>query len=70
MADPCPNEKLLVYIKTDNDKKFDDLKTLVEGLDSKVDLLFQFKWQIVGWSAGVSAMVGGIIVIVGFILKN
>lgn len=70
MADPCPNEKLLNYIKEDGDKKLDELKIMVKNLDSKVDLLFQFKWQIVGWSAGVSAVVGTIVVVIGFVLRN
>jgi len=36
----------------------------VEKIDSKVDKLLQFKWQIVGGSIAVSAIISGLVALI------
>ena len=50
-------DKLIEYIKADTDRRFDEMQVQVTRLEEKIDLLFKFKWQIIGGSAVLSIIV-------------
>lgn len=51
------NEKLLDYIIQHMDRRFEDLNERVTDLESKLNALLHFKWQMVSGAAVISALV-------------
>lgn len=52
-----------------NDKLIDYLVERVENIDKKVDQLLQFKWQIIGGSVVISAVLAIIIQVAAIVFK-
>lgn len=61
---------LVKYFVDETGKKFDKLDERFNRVDQKLDLLFAFKWQIIGGS-GVAGAVGtlGVLLFKAFVLK-
>jgi len=63
-------EKLLDYIIQHTDRRFDEMHERLEKIDSKVEVLLQFKWQILGGAAVVAAIVGIAVQLVSALLSR
>lgn len=57
--------KLIEWLKNDLDGFKKEIKYDIKEIDSKVDQLLKFKWQIISGSVVISAIVG---VLIQFIL--
>lgn len=51
------DSKLIDYVISHTDKKFDLIEERFGDLEKKLDSILQFKWQVVGGSIAISFMV-------------
>lgn len=51
------DSKLIDYVISHTDKKFDVIEERLGDLEKKMDSMLQFKWQVVGGSIAISFMV-------------
>jgi hypothetical protein len=58
------SQELFEYIRQDTKERFDKLDDRLDTMDTKIDEIIKYKWQIVGGSLVVSALIG----IVGFFI--